>query len=359
MRAAGTLGKRLRISNDSFDAQARCALSSVQALLDRLRDLDLYDRTAIVVTSDHGLASVTPGDHPLRGLRSPAGTLDRIATDATPLLMIKPVGARGPLRTSDAPTAITDLPATLLDLAELPNTLRRGTSVLALDPATPRERTYAHYEWGRRNNWASPYFDVLHVFSVNGRVTSPEAWRHRQALFQPSDDREAQRRAQRLGLHAVEDGTAGRTGGRVYRTDDYAVFYAAPDTRRITFDVRKASTARSPRTVTVRIDGDVVGEQRLADETWRSLAYPVAARDAADSPFSVELLVSPGRRAGGGLRQRGIAPGRPLTRHASAGESPQAATDGIRWACPVTDACRSPHSPARQRAGRSTARRVD
>ena len=141
---------------------------------------------------------------------------------------------------------------------------------------------------------------MLHVFSVNGRVTSPEAWRYRQALFQPTAYREAQRRAQRVGLDAVEDGTGGRTGGRVYRTDDYAVFYAAPDTRRITFDVRKASTARSPRTVTVRIDGEVVGEHRLADETWRTLAYPVAARDVAESPFCVELLVSPRRRAGEG-----------------------------------------------------------
>ena len=61
-------------STDSFDAQARCALSGVQDLLDRLRALDLYDRAAIVVTSDHGLAATTPGDHPLRGVRSPAGT---------------------------------------------------------------------------------------------------------------------------------------------------------------------------------------------------------------------------------------------------------------------------------------------
>ncbi|MYN64181.1 MAG: sulfatase-like hydrolase/transferase [Acidobacteria bacterium] len=290
-------GKRLPVSKDSYDAQARCALSSVQALLDRLRSLDLYDRTAIVLTSDHGLAALAPGDHPLRGIRSPAGVLDGIATDATPLLAIKPFGARGPLRTSDAPTAITDLPATLLDLAELPNTLRRGTSVLALDPATPRERTYAHYEWGRRNGWASPYFDVLHVFSVNGRVTDAESWRYREALFQPYFDREGQRRTHRVGLHALEDRTTGQTGRPVYRTDGYAVFYAAPDNPRITFDVRNASTARSPRTVTVRIDGDVVGEH-LVDETWRTLAYPVAARDADDSPFCVELLVSPVRRAG-------------------------------------------------------------
>ena len=294
------LGEHLPVTADNFDAQARCALNGVQALLDRLRDLDLYDRTAVVVTSDHGLAALASDDHPLQGIRSPAGPLDRIATDATPLLAVKPFGARGPLRTSEAPTAITDLPATLLDLAELQNTLRRGTSVFALDPAAPRERTYAHHEWGRRNDWASPYFDVLHVFSVDGRVTDPEAWRYRQALFQPFADREAQRRAHRVGLHAVEDGTADQTGRRVYRTGDYAVFYAAPDTRRITFDVRNESAARPPRTVTVRIDGDVAGEHRLADEAWRTLAYPVAARGADDHPFCVELLVGPVRAAGDG-----------------------------------------------------------
>lgn len=293
------LGEHLPVTAANFDAQARCALSGVQALLDRLRDLDLYDRTAIVLTSDHGLAALASDDHPLRGIRSPAGPLDRIATDATPLLAVKPFGARGPLRTSDAPTAITDLPATLLDLAELPNTLRRGTSVFALDPAAPRERTYAHHEWGRRNDWGSSYFDVLHVFAVDGRVTDPEAWRYRQALFQPTDDRVAQRRAHRVGLRAVEDGTADQTGRRVYRTGDYAVFYAAPDTRRITFDVRRESADSRPRTVTVRIDGEFVGEHRLADEAWRPLAYPVAARGADDSPFCVELLVGPVERPGG------------------------------------------------------------
>ena len=49
------------------------------------------------------------------------------------------------------------------------------------------------------------------------------------------------RRAHRVGLSAAQDETAGQSGRRVYRTDDYAVFYAAPDARRITFDVRKAS----------------------------------------------------------------------------------------------------------------------
>ena len=301
------LGRPLPVSADSFNAQARCALNGVQTVLDRLRALELYDRSAIVVTSDHGMSRLSPGDHPLRGIHTPVWPLDQIATDATPLLAIKPIGARGPLRTSYAPTMITDLPATLLDLAELPDTLRRGTSVLALDPATPRERTYAHHEWGMRNDWASPYFDVLHVFSVGGRVTSPESWRYRQAIFDPTGDLEEQRWAHRLGLVAVDDGTTAGMAPPVYRTDDYAVFYASPEARRITFDVRKASGALPSQTVTVRIDGQVVGEHELAsDARWHTFSYPVETRNAANIPFSVELLLRPSRREGEGPDSGGM-----------------------------------------------------
>ena len=38
---------------EDFTNQARCALSAVRTLLQRLRDLDLYDQSAIIVTSDH------------------------------------------------------------------------------------------------------------------------------------------------------------------------------------------------------------------------------------------------------------------------------------------------------------------
>ena len=103
-------------------------------------------------------------------------SLHALELNATPLLLVKPFGAEGPLRTSDAPTAMADLPATLLDLAKLPNTLGTGTSVLALDPVRRRERTYAHHSWGlglTANTWAGPWFDVLHLFTVEGRVGDP------------------------------------------------------------------------------------------------------------------------------------------------------------------------------------------
>ena len=136
--------------SERFANQARCALSSVRLLLDRLRDLDLYDRSAIIVTSDHGIEPtyIQPEEeHPLRGIETPARmTLPGVESRATPLLLVKPFASHGPLQTSYAPTAITDVPATLLDLAGLPNAPGRGASVLRIDPAEPRQRTYAHQD---------------------------------------------------------------------------------------------------------------------------------------------------------------------------------------------------------------------
>ena len=289
-------GRRPRLTRAGYLAQAQCALRVVRTLLDRLRDLGLYDRSAIIVTSDHGLALFPAADHPLRGIGSPAGrSLHSIESHATPLLLIKPFGAQGPLQTSDAPTAITDLPATLLDLAGLPNTLETGTSALVLDPARPRERTYAHHSWGGRNTHTSRWFDVLHLFSVDGRVTDPAAWRYRRAIFEPADDRAAQRGAHRIGLWADEDAAEPAAGRRTYVSGEYAAFFVPADTRRVTFDVRKAP-ALAAQTVTVRVDGRVVDRRSLTDDAWHTLDYAVEARDADNSPLCVELLVSPAWR---------------------------------------------------------------
>ena len=300
------LGRRLPLTPRNYHAQARCALRVVESLFDRLRQLGLYDRSAIVVTSDHGTPMFPRRDSPLAALRSPSGvSLHALELNATPLLLVKPFDAHGPLRISHAPTAITDLPATLLDFAELPNVLEVGTSVVRLDPDLPRERAYAHYSWGGQspNTFQTPWFDVLHVFSVNGRVTEPPSWRYRRAIFEPADDRAAQRRAHRVGLTEADDVAPAR-GSSTYWTDEYAAFFVPADTGRITFDVRKAPTVAA-QTVTVRVDGTVVGRHALAYDAWQTLDYALAARETDGSPFCVELLVDPAWRDAGD-RLRGV-----------------------------------------------------
>ena len=287
---------------ESYAAQARCALAALEALWERLRALGLYDRSGIVVTADHGWDVMRPADHPLRGLETPAGPLDGIAADATPLLLVKPAGARGPLRISGAPTTITDVPATLLDLADLPNTLRRGTSALSLDAAAPRPRTYATHNG--ESTWRRPYYDLLHVFAVDGRVTDPASWRYRRAVFEPTGDPAAQRRAHRVGLAEAPDAASAGAGSSTYWTGPYAAFFVPADTGRVAFDVRKAPDVAA-QTMTVRVDGEVVGRHTLGDDAWRNLAYAVEARDAVHSPFCVELRVDPPWRDGD-HRPRGV-----------------------------------------------------
>ena len=173
-------GQRYPMTNRNYEGQARCALRVVGFLLARLRELDLYDRSAIVVTSDHGAQWFPRTDSRFSGNAQMGAPLRFIESLATPVLLVKPYGARGPVQTSDAPTALTDLPATLLDLAGLPNAMGAGTSVLALDPAVRRERIFAFHEGG-----LNLPIDALHLFSIDGRVTDPDAWRYQRAIFGP------------------------------------------------------------------------------------------------------------------------------------------------------------------------------
>ena len=144
----------------------------------------------------------------------------------------------------------------------------------------------------RPNRLWSPFFDALYVFSVNGRVAEPDAWSYHQTVFGPTDDRATQRREYSIGLSAVQDDTARQPGTRVYRTDEYAVFYAAPQNSNVTFDIRRMPAMATAQTVEVRIDGEVVDRRVLTDDAWHTLSYPVKAR-SEDSPFGIELVTTP------------------------------------------------------------------
>ena len=293
-----------RGSRPSYADQARCALSVVQGLFNQLRSLGLgvYDRTAIVLSSDHGWYELRP-DHPLEGVQTPAGDLDEVAARAMALLAVKPAGSSGPLRTSYAPTAITDVPATILDLMRLPNDRLPGQSALQIDPDVSRRRTYAHHAW-RQEDWRRPYLDLLHIFSIDGRVTDPNAWTFQTALFEPSSDVTAQLEQHGAGLFPLEH----ERDGAFQWGDVHIVTYLPADARVFTVAAQKAPQATFHQTATVRIDGQEVGQYTFTDSAWHTLRYELETRGEGGNPFSIEIAVAPpwyddsGRRLG--LRYR-------------------------------------------------------
>ena len=190
------------LTRATYAAQARCGLVVVRELLDRLRALDVYDQSVIVLTSDHGWRVFRP-DHPLQGINTPAGALDQVANSAMPLLAIKPAGSSGAVRTSYAPTTITDVPATILELLHLSSNVVTGQPALQIDPTARRPRTYAHHTWTHAA-WSRPYLDALHIFSIDGRIMDPGAWTFETTIVAPTDDRSAPLEEPQSGLLPVE-----------------------------------------------------------------------------------------------------------------------------------------------------------
>jgi len=124
-------------------AQLVCVVRQLEALVERLKQLEIYDETVILIHGDHGtghLSSLIP---------SVTGSVvnAHVIAGANPLLLIKPLGSRGPLKISDAPASIGDIPATLDEMFNLEGEFP-GIPLDRIDKVAQREREYIWYKLG-------------------------------------------------------------------------------------------------------------------------------------------------------------------------------------------------------------------
>lgn len=270
------------VTRAAFAGQADCVIAHVREFFDRLRALDVYDRSAILLTADHGWALDRPG-HPLKGIRTPAGPLDAIAAVAMPLLAVKAAGASGPLRTSYAPTSITDIPATIASLAGVPTHSIPGLPVSSVDAGAPRSRRFTFHSWTDAD-WQRRYFEALFAFDVNGRVLDPYSWKFSQTILDPTADPMTASGRLEVGLSEVE-----RADGQPFRWGEpYAVTYAPPEAR--TLRVTARTDTAGPVTIDVRVNGRAIGRLQLTGGAWRTLTHPLEARQDSRVPFCIELV---------------------------------------------------------------------
>ena len=283
-------------TRENYTGQARCAVRIVMRFLDRLRALGVYDDSLIIVSSDHG-AALPPRQMPSEV--TPAGDLAVMTGRAMALLLVKPPQREGPLRVSTAPTAITDIPATILDLLGLPSDQLPGIPASRLAADSPRERTYASYGW-RNEDWQQSYFSYLDIFSLTGRLTDPRAWRFVETIYDPTTALEDRAR----GLfNAERDGR-----GESFRwTGATAAWAGPPDARGFTIQLR--ATAPMPQHVRLTVGGEEVGELALDDHAWHTLRVPVPLTESTTKGVRVDLVVEPTWRPEGN-RRLGV-----MTRH--------------------------------------------
>ncbi|MEM7309630.1 MAG: sulfatase [Planctomycetota bacterium] len=128
-----------------YDSGVWYADRALGALFDGLRDLDLFENTVIVVTSDHG--------ETLRERDSVWYTHDPFLFEETlrvPLLLRLPGGEHGGASVDSLARGIDVLP-TLLHAADLPVTGARGRSLLDAVAGTPEEPVYLYAQTQARH----------------------------------------------------------------------------------------------------------------------------------------------------------------------------------------------------------------
>lgn len=279
----------------NYTAQARCGIRRVGALLDKLRELGLYDSSLIVISSDHGVALPPQG---FTGDRDVLGApLAELAGSALALLIVKPPNSTGPVRVSEAPSAITDIPATIVDTLGLKNPFP-GTSALKLDERAPRPRQFAVYLWSSAE-WQADFFPYMDVFTVDGRVINGADWRTEEPIYGPKNTT-AEGRSR--GFYRAERGGP----GEMFRwSSPLALLHKPADAKGVELKVR--SSADRPQTLTVEMGGKVIDKRVLSDHDWHSLSYSIPPSPGAPPGGEwVMLRVDPPWKVRGDRRTFGV-----------------------------------------------------
>jgi hypothetical protein len=151
-------GGNVAHSRENYEIEARYTLAEYVKLLQRLRQLGLYDGALLVLQADHGYGfNREVDDEADRAIRPRAAAL----------LAVKPPHAHGTLRRSAAPSQATDVATTILDYVGLDYDLA-GSPLRELEDTRPR--LYTAYA-GR-----SVHGESLQRFRVDGPIRDAASW---------------------------------------------------------------------------------------------------------------------------------------------------------------------------------------
>lgn len=155
---------------NSTRAQLTCVLAQIKRLVEKLKALQIYDQTMILVHGDHG------GPHVPPLITSRTGTVvdAYVIAAANPLILIKPPGAHGPLRFSDAPASIGDIPATINAAFDLGYDFP-GLPLDRVEQVANREREFLVYKLGPEV-FTGQALPLVRRFRIRGDVLNQYDW---------------------------------------------------------------------------------------------------------------------------------------------------------------------------------------
>lgn len=166
-------------SRQNYINQAKANLLALGQFFEKLRAAGIYKDSIIAIVGDHGSGD-SPGLYiePPGASRKPyrlEGTKRNFRRDkarAIPLVLVKGAGQSSPLEISNAPVALTDLPATITAELGLVSA-SGGHSMFELDATESRTRFHGAFEFSPNKQ---SYVDDITLYRIEGNSWSNESW---------------------------------------------------------------------------------------------------------------------------------------------------------------------------------------
>jgi hypothetical protein len=175
----------------SYTSQAKACLKMVRIVLDKLKELGVYDRTLVIILSDHG-SGRTPDmfvnpvhDDYSRFLANgdPHGNFHFSKSRGAVLLLVKPFLGRGVMKTSLAPVSHLDVAPTIFSELGIDARDFSGESVFTVAETDSRKRFFYAFRWdGDHNEFLQPLVE----YAITGNCWNDASWDRTGRIFTAS-----------------------------------------------------------------------------------------------------------------------------------------------------------------------------
>ena len=172
--------------------QAKGTVRLLRSFIETMTKLHIYDQSLLLIVADHGTEfqpfrpRLVEVDRRLRTGRSvlPVATRNSFGL---PLVLVKPIAAKGAMKISDAPVSLGDIPRTITSALGM-KTACPGESMLDPGLLPDRPRRVLRYD-AERLHLTNRYFPPLTEYVVSGFSWFDESWRATGRIFLPGETR--------------------------------------------------------------------------------------------------------------------------------------------------------------------------
>jgi len=175
----------MELNRANLKTQSKGALELANIFLKKLKEMGIYDDSMIFVMADHGHSRMIENELNDRSFADIDGfpPLQSIRGEACPILLVKPFGATGSLKISNAPVSLADVAKTIARELKLEAQKFPGISVFEINESDQRDRRFLYHKWeGYKEVF---YLPPMREFIVSGPIWLDDSWRLSGRIYAP------------------------------------------------------------------------------------------------------------------------------------------------------------------------------